>query len=505
MSNFHFDSVSKDFYGIRVVKSVTLSIPSGHVLGLVGENGAGKSTMMNMLGGILRPTEGAMTFGGDRYAPASPSDAREAGIAFVHQELNLFDNMSVYDNLFIENFPRNGLPGVVSKRKMREEARGVLERVGLTKSPKATIETLAPGERQLVEIARALLGSPRIIIFDEPTTSLTAPESERLFRIIDDLRASDCSVVYVSHILEDVLRLSDDIAVMRDGSLVGQGPANGFSIDSLIESMIGRRIGSLFPEHEYSGRPGPAALTIDGVSEPGVVEDVSLQIQPGEVVGLFGLMGSGRSELARIASGVDSFSSGRIIIGGVDATKMTSAGRVGIGLGYVPEDRRHEGLFPDASVNENLHVAALPMFRNALRLVNDRRIGERGLEATKPLNIRYASRTAQPVRSLSGGNQQKVVIARWLLTDVKVLILDEPTRGVDVGAKQEIYSAVFQMARHGVGVLLISSEAEEIIGMADRAYVMRSGEIVGSLDKGQLDKRALLSFAFGQFALTQAS
>ncbi|HQG48052.1 MAG TPA: sugar ABC transporter ATP-binding protein, partial [Sedimentisphaerales bacterium] len=294
-----FDGVSKSFFGVHALHDVTFSLPKGHLLGLIGENGAGKSTLMNILGGVVRPDSGGMTLRGQDYSPRNPSEATEAGVAFIHQELNLFRNLSIADNLFIDRFPRFGRSPFIHKRAAKAKARQLLESLNLALSPDTLVDRLTPGERQLVEIAKALSTGAEIIIFDEPTTSLTAGETERLFRIIHDLRRQGKSMIYISHNLGNVLELADEIVVLRDGRVVDQGPKDGYTVDRMISRMVGRDISQVFPLRQ-SGPMDEIVLEVRGVSMPGIVKDVDLTLHKGEVLGLFGLMGSGRTELARI-------------------------------------------------------------------------------------------------------------------------------------------------------------------------------------------------------------
>ncbi len=490
-----FEGLGKDWFGVPAVRDLSLDIPEGEVVGVIGENGAGKSTLMNMIGGITPPSHGRMLWRGQPYTPASAADAKAAGIAFIHQELNLFTNLSVAENLFIDGFPRrSGLfRGLIDRRAMRERARGILKRLDLDMPPERTVDSLSPGERQLVEIARALHRDASLIIFDEPTTSLTPRETERLFQVIAGLRASGRTVIYISHILQDVRRLSDRVAVLRDGRLVGEGPIADFDVPRMIRTMIGRDLAAVYPPRSAPPRES-LVLEVRGLSAPGVIEDVSLSIREGEILGLFGLMGSGRSELARILMGLDPSARGEARLLG----RPLSGGpreRVRQGLAFVTENRREEGLMMDAAIRENLTLPAIERFRGRLGLDRER-LAEtaEGLRQTVRLKAQDLSR--QPVRSLSGGNQQKVVIGKWLPTQPRLFILDEPTRGVDVGARSEIYAIADRLAAEGAGLLVISSELEELMGLCDRIAVMSRGEVVASFDRPEFEERRIISAAF---------
>ncbi|MCU0910239.1 MAG: sugar ABC transporter ATP-binding protein, partial [Rhodobacteraceae bacterium] len=334
------EGLTKEWFGVPAVSDLALSVREGACLGLIGQNGAGKSTLMNMIGGIVAPTSGRMLWRGQPYRPAGAADAAAAGIAFIHQELNLFTNLSVAENLYIDGFPRRF--GLIDWRTVEARARAILDRLSLSVDPRTEVGSLSPGERQLVEIAKALHNEAQLLIFDEPTTSLTARETERLFETIAALRSEGRTIVYISHILGDVQRLSDDIAVLRDGRLVDRGPAAEFPVARMIRSMIGRDLGGFFPPRSAPPRARPV-LEVTGVSQPGVVEGVSLAVREGEVLGLFGLMGSGRSELARILFGLDPYAAGRIALDGRVLTGGPQQ-RIAAGMAFVTENRREEGL-----------------------------------------------------------------------------------------------------------------------------------------------------------------
>ena len=461
------EEVAKSFAGVPVLKRVSLSVTEGAILGVVGENGAGKSTLMNLIGGVHAPDSGRMWIGGEEYRPRDPSSALTAGIAFVHQELNLFPNLSIADNLFLANPPARRVAGValLNRKRMRESAMQALQQTGLDRAPDTLVESLSPGDRQLVEIAKAVHARARLIIFDEPTTSLTAPEVDRLFKLLSELRASGVTMLYISHALEHVLRMCDNVLVLRDGAVVDGGPVGEFTDSRLIRAMVGREVNQLFPSRRVGAdaRADSAALEARDLSEPGVIEGVSFSVQPGEIVGVAGLMGSGRTELARILFGLDPVSAGEILLAGEPVQHLRTRERIERGLALVTESRREDGLFLNASVRENVQIVH-----------GDR---ARASDLAAQLWIVCANVETQPVSQLSGGNQQKTAIAKWLAVPPKVLILDEPTRGIDIGAKQEIYELLARLAASGMALLVISSEAEELLGLCDRILVMAHGEI----------------------------
>ena len=489
--------LNKSFFGVQVLRDVGFELRRGAVLGLVGENGSGKSTTMNILGGVLTKDSGRVELAGEQVAPASSRDALALGIAFIHQELSLFPNLSVEENIFLDHFPRKvaQLP-FIDRRSLRDRAKKALELVDLQVSPMTPVMRLPQGERQLVEIAKALSRQARLIIFDEPTTSLTARETERLFEIIGRLRAQGISIIYISHILGDVLRLCDDIAVLRDGQVVGAGPRGDFTIERLVTLMVGRTIDRLFPEREPSSDPQRTALSVRGVSQPGIAKDISFDLYFGEVLGVSGLMGSGRSELARILFGLDPYSEGEIRVGDAKLARLAPRAAMDRGMAFLTEDRRGEGLMMEASVTDNIVLPSLvERSSRFLHWLKPAELGQaaRGMAERVRVNAKAIDRTA--VRTLSGGNQQKVVIAKWLLRAPSIFILDEPTRGIDVGAKYEVYKIINQMVAAGAAILFISSEIEELIGMADRIMVMGRGEVRGFFERNAFDRETLMSAA----------
>ena len=489
--------ISKAFFGIHALRNVSLTLGRGRVVGLIGQNGAGKSTLMNVIGGVVRPDSGGMVLDGLPYTPQSPAHASRAGIAFIHQELNLFSNLSIAENIFIDGFPsrRFGPLALVDRPAMQARARDLLAQVDLDLAPETLVERLSPGERQLVEVAKALQLDAPIIIFDEPTTSLTARETERLFGLIERLRQSGKSLIYISHILGDVMRVADDIAVLRDGELTAFGPGREFDISRMITLMIGRAIEQLYPERTSAPQPAVLLATRD-LSAKGVVKNINLALHRGEVLGLFGLMGSGRTELARILFGLDTFDSGEIRLGGQPVHRNSPRRSISRRIAFITENRREEGLLMNMDIAENIALAALPKFgATPLQLIKQERLTSAATAVADLLGIKVGS-ISQPAKSLSGGNQQKVVLAKWLMSEPAVFLMDEPTRGIDVAAKREIYSMIDRLAGDGGAVLFISSEIEELLAMCDRILVMSRGEIVGKFTREAFDKEQILRSAF---------
>ena len=491
------EDLCKSFFGVEVLHKVGFSLGAGRVLGLVGENGSGKSTTMNIIGGVHQMNAGRIQFDGADYKPKSPRDAARQGIAFIHQELNLFRNLSIAENLFITEFPKlvPGLP-LIDRRAARARAAELLAAVDLDLSPATLVNKLSQGERQLVEIAKALGAKAKVIIFDEPTTSLTTRETDRLFEIISRLRAQGIAIIYISHILDDVIRLCDDIVVLRDGYLVSAAPKSEMTIERMISQMVGRQIDQLFPPREGTVVQGASVLDVSGISQYGTVKDISFSLRPGEVLGISGLMGAGRSELARILFGIDPFSAGEIRIGGTVLESPAPAACMDMGMAFLTEDRRVEGLMMEAPIDSNIALSSLQNYAGGFAAKIDRaRLDNDVSQMSASVQISAGDIARTLVKNLSGGNQQKVVIGKWLLREPKIFILDEPTRGIDVGAKNEVYKIINRLAAGGAGILMISSEIEELIGMCDRIMVMAQGEIRAIFERGGFDREAILKAA----------
>ena len=489
--------VSKAFFGIHADRNVSLDLGRGRVLALIGQNGAGKSTLMNIVGGVIRVDSGLLFLDGVAYDPHSPADASRLGIAFIHQELNLFTNLTIAENVFIDRFPQRkfGPFSLVDRPAMHRRTRELLAQVSLDLAPDTPVERLSPGERQLVEVAKALHLDARIIIFDEPTTSLTTRETRRLFDLIRRLKEAGTSIIYISHILADVMALADDIAVLRDGQLVTAGPKADFDVGRMITLMIGRSIEQLFPPRRAPPQDGILLATRD-LTAKGIVRNVSFMLARGEVLGLFGLMGSGRTELARMIFGLDEFDSGEIVVRDTVLERHTPQASIRNGVAFITENRREEGLLMNMTIAENMVLAALPRFgATPIQIIEQGRLAAAATTAAELLQIRAGS-IDLPAKSLSGGNQQKVVIAKWLMSEPSIFIMDEPTRGIDVAAKYEIYSIIDRLAADGGGVLFISSEIEELLAMCDRILVMSKGEIVGAFGRDSFDKEQILRAAF---------
>jgi ribose transport system ATP-binding protein len=488
------NGISKEFFGVYALRDVSLRVQRGRILGLIGQNGAGKSTLMNVVGGVVQPNHGVMLIDDQPYAPRSPAAANHAGVAFIHQELNLFTNLSIAENIFIGDFPRR--LGMIDSGALRRRTRDLLEQVDLKLSLATLVERLSPGERQLVEIARALHIDASIMIFDEPTTSLTARETEKLFVMMNHLRDAGKTIIYISHILSDVMVMADDIAVLRDGELVGAGLKAEFDVNRMISLMVGRSIEQLYPPRTAAPSTQPLLETRQ-LSVSGIVKDIELTLYKGEVLGLFGLMGSGRTELARILFGMEVFESGEMIVQGTAVSRASPRVSIRNHIAFVTENRREEGLLMSLAVSENIALVSLPRFATTpLQLVDDQRLLASVNQMASALQMKNSSIDRLTAKSLSGGNQQKVVIAKWLMSNPQIFIMDEPTRGIDVAAKHEIYAIINDLGAQGGGVLFISSELEELMAMCDRILVMSQGQIIGEFERNAFDKERILRAAF---------
>lgn len=490
--------IKKDFGEVSVLKDVSLTLKKGQVLGLIGENGAGKSTLMNILSGQFPASSGELFLEGESFAPTSPRSAIEAGIAFIHQELNLFPNLSVSENLFIHDFPKKKVAGLnfIDRKKCKNLAAVYLLEVGLSIDPDTPVERLTTAQQQMLEIAKALINKPKLVIFDEPTTSLTAHESHKLFTLIDRLKKSGTAIIYISHHLEEVCQLADKIVVMRDGQLVkSHDRKQGFDPRQLINNMVGRNLTQLFGERENS----PASeevLKVVNLSAGKKVKHVSFHVKKGEVLGLYGLVGAGRSETARLIFGLDKPEAGAIFWQGELLKNPNPIGWIKAGVGFLTEDRREEGLLLQEGIQQNIRLTALPRFATkALGTLDFRKAEKQAEQLAKATRLKYSSLSNQAVSTLSGGNQQKVVLSKWLLTNPELLIMDEPTKGIDIGAKHEIYALINELIGRGASVLLISSEVEELIGLSDRIVVLSEGKTKGEFSRGEFNRSHLLEAA----------
>ncbi|MET8876188.1 sugar ABC transporter ATP-binding protein [Nocardia sp. NPDC004604] len=494
LTGLRVSGLSKSFAGVPALREVSLDFPAGAVTALMGENGAGKSTLIRILGGDHRPDSGHLELDGVRLEVATPAAARAAGIRVIGQEPEIVPHVSVAENVYLGTLPRRA-GRLLDRAALRERMRTDLARLGFDRDldPDTLGSKLTAAQRQLVEIMRALTTDAKVIAFDEPTSSLSDHETESLFALIGRLREQGLAVIYVSHRMREIFRLADRVAVLRDGALVGDRATDETTDREIVRMMVGRDLSTLFArKHSTPGRVvlDAAAVTTDDVRE------VSLQVRAGEVVALAGLVGAGRSELAGALAGDLPIRSGEVRVDGKKLRLRQPRDAVRAGLGYAPEERKAQALLLHRGVRDNISLAMLDRLRR-LRFV--RRGAERQLarQYVESLRVRTPS-IEQEVRKLSGGNQQKVVLARWLARKPKVLILDEPTRGVDVGAKVEIYHVIEELAESGVAVLVISSELPEVLGLADRIVVMQHGRVTGELERSEASEEAILALAMAE-------
>ena len=484
--------VSKRFGGGQAVDGVSVAIEAGAVHGLVGENGAGKSTLAKMIGGVHEPDDGELLVDGAAVRLRSPRDALAAGIATIAQEIALVPARSVLENVFLGLESRR--LGVVDRAALRRRYRELDERAGFGLDPDARVGALRTADQQKVEILRAVARDARLILMDEPTASLTADESRRLLAVMRALTASGTAVVLVSHHLDEVLEASKTITVMRDGRVVHSGAAERETPETLVTAMVGRALELTFPARRPAPPSAPLVLAAHGLTRAGAVQDVSLMVREGEIVGLAGLVGSGRSEVARLLFGADKLDAGEIELEGRTVRVRGPGHAARLGIALVPESRKEQGLLMIRSIRENATLATLPRYATAGVLRGDRERA-RAQELSRRLDVRAPGVDVR-VGSLSGGNQQKVLFAKWLAAEPKLLIADEPTRGIDVAAKQQIHALIAELAEGGMGVLLISSEIEEVLGLAHRVLVMRRGRIVDELAGEAATQETVMRAAF---------
>ena len=493
----HMSGISKSFPGVRALDDVELVVGEGEIHALLGENGAGKSTLLKILSGAQPPDTGEIRFEGETLHLTSPHAAQQRGIVTIYQEFTLAPNMTVAENVFIGREP--GRKPFVNWRKMAAETEAITRRIGLDVKPTAFVRDLSVAEQQMVEIARALSMRSRLIIMDEPTSALSASEVEKLIGIVRDLKSQGLSVIFVTHRLEEVMEVCDRYTVLRDGAFVGSGDVASTSIDGIIRLMVGRDVEYLAADR--SGEHfGDAALTVTNLTRLGntqdphatVLDNVSFSVRKGEILGLAGLVGAGRTETARAIFGADPYDSGSVLVDGASVRIRSPQDAIKRGIGLVPEDRKQQALFLALAVRMNLSMAALRRVSTMGFFVDERAEKAMVEEYRQALNIRMAG-PEQSVANLSGGNQQKVVLARWLALRPKILIVDEPTRGVDVGAKLEVHNLLLDMAKSGIAIIAISSELPEVLAISDRIVTMREGQVTGEVDRAQATEEKLMT------------
>ena len=484
------EGISKSFPGVQALKDVHFEVQSGEVHALIGENGAGKSTLMKCLTGIYVPEEGTMTFKGEPWKVSNPKEATDKGISIIHQELNLMNALTVAQNIFIGREPRK-MSFVLDDKKMRRETLKLMERIDFYLDPDAIVGTLTVAQMQMVEILRSLVVDTDILVLDEPTSSLTSAEVDKLFTIIRGLRDAGKGIVYISHRLEEFDHIVDKVTVLRDGQYVNTKLWKETTINEMIASMVGREMTEQFPERH--AEIGEVVLEAKNIVRGKVLKNCSMYVRRGEVLGMAGLMGAGRTELARAIYGADKIDSGEVFINGKKVNIHNPKDAVKLGIAYLSEDRKRDGLMLDQDVSFNTYIANLDKYSKG-GVVNDKDIRKTVGEFVEALSIKTPS-LQQLTQFLSGGNQQKVLVARWLCKKSDIIFFDEPTRGIDVGSKYEIYCLINELAENGAAVVMITSEMAEILGMSDRIMVMYEGTVVGELSAEEANQEIVLHMA----------
>lgn len=489
-------NISKEFPGVKALDNVTLKVKKGTVHALVGENGAGKSTLMKCLFGIYHPDQGEIILEGKHVHISEPKVAINHGISMIHQELQPVLQRNVMENIWLGRFPRKryGLFKFVDHKEMFERTQKLMEELEIDIFPTTIVGKMSISKIQLMEIAKAISYNSKIIIMDEPTSSLTENEVEHLFRIIQKLKTRGVSIIYISHKIDEIFRIADEVTIMRDGKIVGTWQVNELSSDIVISKMVGRELTNRFPPK--NNKPGDVILKIENLtsSMPNSFKNVSFELRKGEILGIAGLVGAQRTEVIEAIFGLRSIKSGKIYINGQEVCIHSPVDAKKYKIALLTEDRRLTGIFPELSVLENTTIASLWKFLKWYYLLNDKKRIEEVEKYIKLLRIKTPTSRVQ-IKNLSGGNQQKVLFARWLLTEPEILLLDEPTRGIDVGAKYEIYTIIAELARQGKGIIMISSEMPEILGMADRILVMCEGRVSGIIDGKEATQENIMRLA----------
>jgi len=485
--------ISKSFGKVNVLKNVSFSLKKGEIHALMGENGAGKSTLMKILTGIYPKDAGTIRVRGQEVEMNHPKEAEQMGIAVIHQELNIIPQLTVMENMFLGRDLCYGRTGILRTREMKKKTREYLAQLGVHLDPDTEAGTLSIGQQQMIEIARALSLNAEVLIMDEPTAALTDREIEALFKVMKGLRARGVGIVYVSHRMEEIFSICDRISVLRDGMFVGTEIIKETDLETIVRMMVGRQLGDRFPER--SVQIGEERLRVENISDGKVISDISFSARRGEVLGIAGLMGSGRTEIARTLFGIEGKTSGKVFLDGEEIRIRKPDDAIAHGIAFVTEDRKSQGLVLELSVRENIALTNLEaLSKNGI--ISPAKEAQLVRDMIERLNIKTSS-SEQTVKSLSGGNQQKVVFGKWLGIKPKVLILDEPTRGVDIGAKKEIYNIMNQLTAEGVTILMISSELPEILGMSDRILVMHEGKLAAVMDKTQATQEKIMHAATG--------
>ncbi|MBQ7834484.1 MAG: sugar ABC transporter ATP-binding protein [Ruminiclostridium sp.] len=491
--NIEMKGINKSFGTNQVLKDAGFLLKDGEVHALMGENGAGKSTLMKILTGVYTRDAGTVLVDGQEVVYKSPQEAEKAGIVFIYQELNVLFDLTVEENLFMGKEITKKF-GICDKKAMRAKAKEVMDRMGVNIPIDAAMSDLSVGQQQMVEICKALMVDAKVLIMDEPTAALTQSETEGLFKLIKSLRKKGVSIVYISHRMEEIFELCDRITILRDGTYVDTKYIKDINMDDIVRMMIGREIGERYPKRE-GVKIGDEVIRVEGLTKSKKFTDVSFSVKAGEVLGVSGLMGAGRTEIMQAIFGNLSYESGKVFIEGKEVKIKCAMDAINAGIGFITEDRKTEGLLLEKSISENIALANLGKIsdKSVVKKAKVDALVKKGIEEFR---IKCFG-PQHECNNLSGGNQQKVVFAKWVYTDPKILILDEPTRGVDIGAKKEIYSVINDLAAKGVAIILVSSELPEVLGMSDRIMVVHEGKITGIIDAAQADQEKVMTLATG--------
>lgn len=491
--NIEMKGINKSFGSNQVLKDAAFLLKDGEVHALMGENGAGKSTLMKILTGVYTRDAGTVLVDGQEVVYKSPQEAEKAGIVFIYQELNVLFDLTVEENLFMGKEITKGF-GICDRKAMRKKAQEVMDKMGVNIPINAVMSDLSVGQQQMVEICKALMVDAKVLIMDEPTAALTQSETEGLFKLIKSLRKKGVSIVYISHRMEEIFELCDRITILRDGTYVGTENIKDITMDDIVRMMIGREIGERYPKRE-NVKIGDEVISVEGLTKGKVFRNVNFGVRAGEVLGVSGLMGAGRTEIMHAIFGNLPYDSGRVLINGEAVQIKCARDAINAGIGFITEDRKTEGLLLEKSIAENIELANLGKVSNksVLSKAKGKELVKKGIDE---FHIKCFG-PEHECNNLSGGNQQKVVIAKWVYTDPKVLILDEPTRGVDIGAKKEIYSVINDLAAKGVAIIMVSSELPEVLGMSDRIMVVHEGKVTGIIDAAEADQEKVMTLATG--------
>jgi len=484
--------ISKSFPGVRALDRVDLDLNASEVHALAGENGAGKSTLMKILAGVYRADEGEIWLRGEKVTGTGPRAMIDAGVSVIYQELNLVPYLSVAENIFLGREPRRP-GGFIDWKRMWAEVKRLLEPFGLSLDPRVRVNTLGPAYQQVVEIAKALSLRSDILVMDEPTAALTGREVNRLFEVIRSLRRSGVSVIYISHRLQEIKQVADRVTVLRDGRRIVTAPVEGITVDEIVRHMVGRALTEQYPKDRVEA--GKEVLRVEGLSKRGVCTDVSFSLRRGEILGLAGLVGAGRTEIVELIYGAKRRDSGRIFVDGREVRIRSTRDAVHRGIALIPEERKKQGLVLGLSVLDNVALAILDLHSTA-GFIRRREVTALVAQVTNTVRVKTPS-LGQLVRNLSGGNQQKVVLSKWFVRNCDVYIFDEPTRGIDVGAKVEIYRLMQELAARGAGIIMVSSDLIEVMNMSDRIAVVWNGRIVGQFARGEATDEQVMSYALG--------